>query len=133
MGTPFYTDTQQHEVARVIPDLIRSRRLLLDLVWKDLRARYRNAAMGFLWAVLQPLLMMLILWFIFGYVLQFRLGGEGGLGLGFTSGAAGAGPGLSDSIMAGIGGRPGGASPPRALFFSFENESGTKNPRELPQ
>jgi len=54
----------------LVPDLIRSRALLRDLVSKDLRARYRNAAIGFLWAILQPVLMMLILTFVFGFLLK---------------------------------------------------------------
>lgn len=40
------------------------------MVWKELRARYRNAMMGFLWAVLQPVMMMAILTFVFGYMLR---------------------------------------------------------------
>lgn len=68
-----YTSTSQQAIARVVPDLVRSRGLLWDLVWKDLRARYRNAVMGFVWAVLQPLLMMLVLYFVFGVVFAERL------------------------------------------------------------
>lgn len=59
-----------------IRDLIRSRELLLDLIWKDLRVRYRYAAMGFLWAILEPLLMTLILSFVFSIVFQYRPGAE---------------------------------------------------------
>jgi ABC-type polysaccharide/polyol phosphate export permease len=81
MVSGFYTNAQQSQVLRVIPDLIESRALLRDLVWKELRARYRNAMMGLLWAVLQPVLMMLILTFVFGYLLVARglvVGGSGG-------------------------------------------------------
>ena len=70
----YYTDTQQRQVRRIIPDLIRARELLLDLVWKDLRARYRYAAIGFLWAILEPLLMALILTFVFTVVFQMKTG-----------------------------------------------------------
>lgn len=73
MTKPFYTDTQQREIRRVIPELIRARELLLDLVWKDLRVRYRYAMMGFLWAVLEPLMMTLILTFVFSYVFRARI------------------------------------------------------------
>jgi len=72
-----YTDTQQNKLRCLIPDLIRSRELLLDLVSKELRARYRNAMMGFLWAVLQPLLMMLILTFVFTLVFANRAADRG--------------------------------------------------------
>lgn len=57
-------------------DLIRARELLRDLVWKDLRARYRYTAIGFVWAVLEPLLMTLILTFVFSIVFQYRPGAE---------------------------------------------------------
>jgi homopolymeric O-antigen transport system permease protein len=73
----YYSSAQQHRLSRVLPDLIRSRQLLLDLVWKDLRARYRNAMMGFFWAVLQPLLMMLILTFVFSFVFRVRADAAG--------------------------------------------------------
>jgi ABC-type polysaccharide/polyol phosphate export permease len=61
-------------VLRIIPDLIRCRELLLDLVTKELRIRYRYALMGFLWALLEPLLMMGILYFVFGVVFGLRGG-----------------------------------------------------------
>ena len=57
-------------------DLIRARELLWDLVWKDLRVRYRYAAMGFLWAILEPLLMTLILTFVFSVVFRYRPGAD---------------------------------------------------------
>ncbi|MFP4190661.1 MAG: ABC transporter permease [Candidatus Hydrogenedentota bacterium] len=57
-------------------DLIRARELLRDLVWKDLRVRYRYAAMGFLWAILEPLLMTLILTFVFSIVFRYRPGAD---------------------------------------------------------
>lgn len=55
-------------------DLIRSRELLCDLVYKDLRVRYRYAAAGFLWAVLEPLAYMAVLTVIFQWILAPRAG-----------------------------------------------------------
>ncbi len=69
-----YTHRHPTQVRRLLPDLIRHRRLLFDLVSKDLRVRYRFTAMGFLWAILEPLMMTLILYFVFGYVFQFQRG-----------------------------------------------------------
>jgi ABC-type polysaccharide/polyol phosphate export permease len=77
MSEPYYTNAHQNQLRRVIPELIRSRELLMDLVWKDIRVRYRYASMGFLWAVLEPLFMMLVLTFVFSYLLDIRFG-EGG-------------------------------------------------------
>jgi ABC-type polysaccharide/polyol phosphate export permease len=76
MTQAFYAHDQQGRVLRMVPDVIRSRGLLYDLFWKDLRAKYRRAVIGLLWAVLQPVLMMLILTFVFGYLLRDLMGGR---------------------------------------------------------
>ena len=73
MSRVLYTNTQQSQISRVIPDLIHARRLLWDLISKEQRARYRNAMIGFIWAVLHPLLMMLILTLVFGLVFRGRI------------------------------------------------------------
>ena len=74
MSSEIYTNAQQGKLSRVLPDIISNRQLLADLVWKDIRVRYRYAAMGFLWAILEPLLMMLVLTFVFSFVfaIEFR-------------------------------------------------------------
>jgi len=73
-----YTNTNQRDVLRIIPDLVRARQLLRDLVWKDLRARYRYAVMGFLWAIIEPLAFTLILTFVFAFVLLDKAAMVGG-------------------------------------------------------
>jgi ABC-type polysaccharide/polyol phosphate export permease len=78
MSHATYSSAQQWGLNRVIPDLIRSRGLLWDLVWKDLRARYRNTIMGFVWAVLQPLMLMLILTFVFSVIFPGKVEGVDG-------------------------------------------------------
>ena len=65
MSSTFYTNAQQSQLRRVLPDLIRARQLLADLVWKDIRVRYRYALMGFFWAIIEPLIMMAVLTFVF--------------------------------------------------------------------
>lgn len=42
------------------------RELLLFLIWRDLRIRYRQTALGIVWAVLQPLIAMAIFSIVFG-------------------------------------------------------------------
>ena len=42
--------------------------LIYFMVWRDVKARYRQAALGVAWAILQPLMTMLILTVIFSYV-----------------------------------------------------------------
>ena len=41
------------------------RELLVFLVWRDIKIRYRQTLLGALWAVLQPLIAMMIFTFIF--------------------------------------------------------------------
>lgn len=72
MTRAVYTEETQRSVRHVFRDLIRSRQLLFDLAWKDLRVRYRYAMLGFLWAVLEPVAMMLILTFVFTMVFGDR-------------------------------------------------------------
>jgi lipopolysaccharide transport system permease protein len=46
----------------------RYRELLYFLVWRDVKVRYKQTALGVAWAVLQPLLTMLIFTLLFGRV-----------------------------------------------------------------
>ena len=73
MSGVYYTSARQGGMGGLFRDLARGRYLMRDLVWKELRARYRNAMMGFLWAVLQPVLMMAILTFVFGFIFKGRI------------------------------------------------------------
>ena len=77
MDKAVYTSTRQREILRVFPELARDRQLLFDLIWKEVRVRYRYAAMGFFWAVLEPLFMMLVLTFVFSVVFQGRVAEHG--------------------------------------------------------
>ncbi len=43
------------------------RELLYFLIWRDLKVRYKQAAIGAAWAVLQPLVALLIFTAVFGY------------------------------------------------------------------
>jgi lipopolysaccharide transport system permease protein len=59
-------------VALNLRDLWAYRELLYFLTWRDVKVRYKQTALGVLWALLQPLLTMLISTLVFG-----RLGGFG--------------------------------------------------------
>src|SRR5437764_14346647 len=48
-----------------IKEILVYRELLAFLVWRDIKIRYRQTLLGGLWAVLQPLIAMLIFTFIF--------------------------------------------------------------------
>jgi ABC-type polysaccharide/polyol phosphate export permease len=54
-------------------DLFRYRDLIRALVARDLKVRYRRSAIGFLWTMLQPLLMMLVLQVVFSSIFRFEL------------------------------------------------------------
>lgn len=72
MSAVIYDSRFERNVLRILPDMIKARQLLFDLVWKDLRVRYRYALMGFLWAIIEPLAFTLILTFVFAFILADR-------------------------------------------------------------
>jgi len=49
----------------LLAELAHRRRIILALTWQDLRNRYVGATFGLLWSFIQPLVMALILWFVF--------------------------------------------------------------------
>ena len=49
-------------------DLWRYRELFYFLAWRDILVRYKQTVVGVAWAVIRPLLTMLILTFVFGYL-----------------------------------------------------------------
>lgn len=52
--------------------LRKNRRLLQDMVRRDLRARYVGSSMGFFWSVIFPLLNLVIYMFVFSFVMKTR-------------------------------------------------------------
>lgn len=50
---------------REIKEIIRYRELLRNLVIKDIKVRYKRSVLGFIWVMLNPLLMMLVLNMVF--------------------------------------------------------------------
>lgn len=56
--------------------LWRNWRLIRAMVRRDIRSRYRGSFMGLYWTVLNPLLLMLTYFFVFGIVLRARLGAD---------------------------------------------------------
>lgn len=51
-------------------ELWRYRELVYFLTWRDIKVRYKQAVLGIVWAVLQPLLTMVIFTVIFGTLLK---------------------------------------------------------------
>ncbi|MEM6457948.1 MAG: ABC transporter permease [Planctomycetota bacterium] len=55
-------------------DLWRYRELFYFLTWRDILVRYKQTVVGVAWAVVRPLLTMLILTFVFGYLAGMESG-----------------------------------------------------------
>src|SRR5262249_21343603 len=52
----------------LVKELWRSRELLYFLAWRDLKVRYKQTALGVLWAILQPVISMVVSSICFGPV-----------------------------------------------------------------
>jgi ABC-type polysaccharide/polyol phosphate export permease len=54
-------------------DTYRYRELIWALALKELRVRYKRSALGFIWALLNPALLMIVLTVVFGTIMKFRV------------------------------------------------------------
>jgi ABC-type polysaccharide/polyol phosphate export permease len=52
-------------------DIYRYRELIWALALKELRVRYKRSVLGFLWALLNPALLMIVLTLVFGTIMRF--------------------------------------------------------------
>jgi len=57
-------------------DLWRYRELFRVLAWRDLSVRYKQTVIGVLWAVIRPLLAMVVLTIIFGHIAKLPTEGD---------------------------------------------------------
>jgi len=57
-----------------LKDLWRYRELIYFLTWRDLKVRYKQTALGALWAILQPFLSMVVFSIFFGGLLKVSSG-----------------------------------------------------------
>jgi lipopolysaccharide transport system permease protein len=65
-----------HGLVRVdLGELWRFRELFLFLAWRDILVRYKQTYLGVAWAVLQPLLTMLVFTVVFGRLAKFESNG----------------------------------------------------------
>jgi lipopolysaccharide transport system permease protein len=62
-------------VARALKDLWRTREVMFTFVERDLRVRYKQAALGAFWAIVQPIMLMVIFTVVFGKIA--KVGSEG--------------------------------------------------------
>ena len=58
-------------------DLLNHRYLFLQMLRRDIQQRYRGSQLGFLWAFIYPVMMLLVYTFVFGMVMRVKWGIEG--------------------------------------------------------
>ena len=71
----FVVEAQRSGVGINLQELWAYRELLYFLVWRDVKIRYKQTLLGVAWAIIQPLLTMLVFTFIFGRVAQIGSNG----------------------------------------------------------
>lgn len=59
-----------------LSELYNYRELLQELIKRDLRVKYRKSVLGYLWSLLNPLLMMMVVSTVFSYVFRFDIENE---------------------------------------------------------
>lgn len=57
-----------------LSEIWQNRELLYFFVWRDVKVKYKQTYLGILWAILQPVLLMLIFYFIFSRTLDIKVG-----------------------------------------------------------
>lgn len=73
--TTIYIKPASGLAALNLRDLWTYRELVYFMIWRDLKVRYKQTALGAAWAILQPLLTMLVFTFLFGNIA--KLGSDG--------------------------------------------------------
>jgi lipopolysaccharide transport system permease protein len=61
---------RSRSIGQTLSDLWQHRELLYFLVWKDIKVKYKQTALGVAWAILQPLLGMALFTVLFGRLAQ---------------------------------------------------------------
>ena len=70
-----YTTSGTRSLLEEARDLWSYRELFFFLAWRDITIRYRQTILGAAWAVLQPVITMLVFTFLFGIVVKVDTGG----------------------------------------------------------
>lgn len=68
----FVVDADKNSMGLSPKDLWAHRELLYFLTWRDVKVRYKQTLLGATWALLQPLLLMLIFTFVFGQLVGVK-------------------------------------------------------------
>lgn len=60
-------------------EVYQNRKLVASLAKNDFKTRYAGSYLGTIWAFVQPIVTVLVYWFVFGVVMQQRASGDRGL------------------------------------------------------
>lgn len=60
-------------MVQLLSEINHNRELIWALAMKELRVRYKRSVLGFIWALLNPLMMMVILTLVFSRILRFPI------------------------------------------------------------
>lgn len=71
-----YVAGARRTTTQIILDLVRTRKILGVLIRRDLKLRYADSMLGYVWTVLEPLMMGSIYWFVFTIIFQRSVGAE---------------------------------------------------------
>ena len=69
-SNPEYVITAENRQLMDMSELWRYRELFYFFTWRDIKIKYKQTVLGFLWAIIQPVLMMVIFTFFFGQALN---------------------------------------------------------------
>lgn len=72
-GAATHTTGGRGAMRQKLIDLYRSRELLRQFVQKELKVRYKNSALGFLWSLVTPILMTVVFTVIFSTVIRIQV------------------------------------------------------------
>src|SRR5436190_13991454 len=70
VGTVTTSEGVRLRPIRRLRELWRFREILANLTRKEVKVKYTSAVLGAAWAMLNPLLFLLVFWFVFGLVLR---------------------------------------------------------------
>src|SRR3974390_2057567 len=57
----------------LLRDIVRYRELIWALALKELKVRYKRSVLGFMWALLNPALLMVVLTLVFSSIMRFPI------------------------------------------------------------
>ncbi len=72
--TGFNTGTGRPGFIERVKRIFAYRRIIRLLVGRDLKVRYAGSALGYVWSILDPLLMSLVYWFVFTQIFRRKVG-----------------------------------------------------------